>query len=114
VDFGYSRPGFREQDLVLLRHNLITNSSDLPFGNPLIRQVWDGFLNGNAHTDGLPNQAVWDLFELRYQSFTVRSNPYRDPRSARRTLQRMYRHMQGVRRFRQWIDRQAAAYNVSP
>jgi aminoglycoside phosphotransferase (APT) family kinase protein len=113
VDFGYSAVGYREQDLVLLRHNLTANSNDLPFSSRLTAPLWSAFLEAYGYPrDAALHQPTWDLFELRYQSFAVSSDPYRDRRSARRTLLRVFRHKRGVHQFRRWVDQCAEVYGA--
>jgi Phosphotransferase enzyme family len=113
VDFAFSDAGWKEQDLVLLRHNLRAGLSDLPFGSRAVQLLWSAFINGyrevcwDAH-----DRWVWDLFELRYQSFSIRWRSYRYERSTRRKLLSVYRYLVGVRHFRSWLDDRVRTYGL--
>jgi tRNA A-37 threonylcarbamoyl transferase component Bud32 len=111
VDFAYSAAGYAEHDLVLLEHSLSTNYSDVPFGLRLWQPLWAGFMNAYGYQHRTTSaRALWDLFELRYQSFYVGSDWDGEERTARRKLFRLYRGIQGLRRFRNWLDDRAQAY----
>ena len=113
VDFAYSGAGWPEQDLVLLKHNLRTGVSDLPFGSHACRLLWSAFLAGYRQVCPDPYDGqVWDLFELRYQSFGVRWRSYLYQDSARQKVLSLYRYALGVRRFRAWLDTRARTYGL--
>jgi Ser/Thr protein kinase RdoA (MazF antagonist) len=111
VDFADSRAGYAEHDLVLFQHNLLTNYTDVPRAITLIRPLWSAFVTAYGHRlTTASSRALWDLFEMRYQSFYASSDWYGEERTLRRKLLRLYRGVQGVRRFRYWLDRQAEAW----
>jgi aminoglycoside phosphotransferase (APT) family kinase protein len=108
VDFAYSKAGYAEHDLVLLRHSLSTNYTDLPFAWRLIGPWWSAFLTAYGYEKATAvSYAIWDLFEMRNQAFYVASDWMGEERTARRKLFRFYRFVLGVRRFRRWIDQRA-------
>ncbi|MGI9149864.1 MAG: phosphotransferase family protein [Chloroflexota bacterium] len=113
VDFAYSGVGYPEQDLVLLRHNLIMNTTDLPFAFRLVRPLWSAFVAGYGHPSlTVGTSPTWDLFELRYQSFSVSSEWYRDAQTPPRRLLLMYRYFRTVGRFRRWLDDRSTTYGL--
>jgi aminoglycoside phosphotransferase len=108
VDFAYSGAGYPEHDLVLLGHSLSTNYTDIPFAWRLMRPWWSAFLTAYGYEKRTAaSHAMWDLYEMRNQSFYVSSDWVGEERTARRKLFRFYRFVIGVRRFRRWIDQRA-------
>jgi Ser/Thr protein kinase RdoA (MazF antagonist) len=113
VDFAFSDAGWKEQDLVLLWHNLRTGLSDLPFGSRAIQLLWSAFVKGYQEVSRDAHDTwAWDLFELRYQSFSIRWRSYLYERSARRRLLSHYRYVLGVHHFRRWLNSRAHAYGL--
>jgi len=113
VDFAFSDGGWKEQDLVLLWHNLRTGLCDLPFGPRAARLLWSAFLSGyGLHAREKVDGCVWDLFELRYQSFTISWTAHLDQRSTRQKLRSLYRYVLGLHHFRHWLDGRIRAYGL--
>ena len=113
VDFAFSDAGWKEQDLVLLWHNLRTGLCDLPFGPRAARLLWSAFLSGYGEQAREPVDGwVWDLFELRYQSFSIHWTTHLDKQSTRQKLRGLYRYVLGLRHFRRWLDGRVCAYGL--
>jgi aminoglycoside phosphotransferase (APT) family kinase protein len=113
VDFAFSDGGWPEQDLVLLRHNLRTGLSDLPFGSRAAQLLWSAFLTGYREVcEDACDPRTWDLCELRYQSFSVRWKSYLYEQSARRKVLSFVRYVLGVRRFKRWLDSRVRVYGL--
>jgi hypothetical protein len=87
--------------------------SDLPFGSRAVQLLWSAFVKGYQElSQDAHDTWAWDLFELRYQSFSIRWRSYLYERSARRRLLSHYRYLLGVRHFRRWLNSRAHAYGL--